>query len=51
MKANRTAAHAGLGRRLHRTRDALVFCVALACAWAAANIDDPAPAVAIATTH
>jgi len=37
------------GRRLHHARDAIVFCVALACAWAAANIDDPAPAVAIAT--
>lgn len=35
-------------RRLHRTRDAVVFCVALACAWAAAQIDDPAPAVTVA---
>ena len=34
--------------RLHHARDTIVFCVALACAWAAAQIDDPAPAVAIA---
>lgn len=33
-------------RRLRPSRDAIVFCVALACAWAAAQIDDPAPAVA-----
>lgn len=34
---------------LHRLRDTLVFCTALACAFAAVCIDDPAPAVIVAT--
>lgn len=38
-----------LARALHRMRDTVLLCVVLACAWAAANIDDPAPAVTIAT--
>lgn len=34
---------------IRRLRDTLVFCTALACAFAAACIDDPAPAVIVAT--
>lgn len=32
-------------RALHRMRDTVLLCVVLACAWAATQIDDPAPAV------
>ena len=35
-------------RRLHALRDTAALVACLACAFAAASIDDPAPAVALA---
>ena len=34
-------------QRLSKLRDAAVFATSMACAFAAASIDDPAPAVAL----